>query len=596
MRLFTPKRFLIALALLAPLLTLIWFRIFPHTDAAISLPLFHFYIVTFITFSAAVISILLSVALREIARPRHYLAAVAFAVVGATFFIHGLHTRGALIGHSHPAVGWSAWLTLLGGGLIFALAALDGSEGPPSWLSVRQVTQVAITGVVLYYGIAFLTPQSLEWLNANADPWHHRLIFYVSLGLWLFAALRLGRVWWDSGSRVDGVLAFVALWLGYATVSMHQFPVWQLSWWLYHFILLVGFLVTVYILLAGYEQAREFRLLRYYLATSLIVTALMTLVASYLSAEFLYRILLGAGIALQEVEDLSQVILRARMAGLLITALSMGVLFTILFLVVARADRIIATRSQELALAYENLRQSETMRRDLTNMIVHDLRNPLSIILGLLGLIRYFNTGEEHAAERTRHIDRALHASERMTGLIDDILAVSKIEAGQFELKIKPTTVAQLLSDQLNGFALQATEENKQLMLDCPTNLNASFDPDMIGRVVDNLVGNALKYTDDGGRIQVAAWAANGQLHIRVRDNGEGVPDEYKQHIFEKFVQAPNSAKVETRKGAGLGLAFCGLAVQLHDGKIWVEDAPGGGSDFIFWLPLESKWVNGSSP
>ena len=580
-RTLTPKHFLIALAVLAPFLALIWFSVFPQTDVVASLPLFHFYIVTFITFSAVVISILLSVALREIARPRHYLAAVAFAVIGAIFLAHGLATPGALIAHAHPAVGWSAWLTLFSGGLIFTLAALDDSERLQSWLSVRRVTQWAAIGVLFYFGVVIFAPHILEWINVNTDPWHRRFIFYATLGLWLFAAFRLGRIWGGNGSRVDGVLAFVAFWMGGATVSLHQFPLWQLSWWLYHFILLVGFLVTAYILLVEYEQAREFRLLRYYLATSLIVTALVALTISYLFAEFFYRNLV---VERPVAQDLNQALLQARIAGLFITAVSMSILLGILLLVVARADRIITARTAELAVAYENLRQAEGMRDDLTNMIVHDLRSPLSTIYGSLGLVRSLE-GEEYAETHAHYIDQALRASERMTGLIDDILAVRKIEAGQFEPSIEPTSVAQLLSDRLGGFAAQAAKENKRLTLDCPTDLKASLDAGMIGRVVDNLVSNALKYTEHDGQIQVSAWADNGQVHIRIRDDGEGIPDDYKQHIFEKFAQAPNPTEKPNRKGTGLGLTFCGLVIQLHGGRIWVEDAPDGGSDFIFWLP-----------
>lgn len=725
MRAITRKQiFLIGTGVLAPLLLLLWFVFQPQTDAAANLPLFHFYVVTFTTFSAAVISILLSVLLRDVARPRHFLAAVAFAVIGLIFFIHGFTTPGALIGYFHPAVSWSAWLTLFGGGVVFALAALDGPRGLPRWLTVRRVVYLVIAGLTLYLAVVLFAPYLLEWIDAHADPWHRSLIFYLTVGLWFFAALRLGRIWWTTGSRVDGVLAFVSLWMGYAAISMHQFPIWQLSWWLYHFILLIGFLVTVTVLLIEYEQVREFRLLHYYLAVSLIVTALMALIASYVFAQFSYSALVaqketatvtfvtamvnevgetisadaapadalqhyarllptypmgevfvydrngeiiesgnnsygydygegnaggstdnplppeyragydqalsgvalaeiippatgeeagynpfgqfytvmayvplfweedtlpvGAVITFQAAQDVNQAILQARTTGLIITSLSMGVLFGVLLLVVARADRIITARTRELALAYKNLRQAEAMRDDLTSMIVHDLRNPLSIVYGMLGLIKYLN-GEEYAEKRTRQIDQALRASERMTGLIDDILAVSKIEAGQLKPSVQNTSVAQLLADHLEGFTVQAAEEQKQLTFNCPADLNIPLDPKMMGRVVDNLVSNALKYTEAGGQIQVTAWANNGQAHIRVRDNGEGISDVYKKHIFEKFAQAPAATEKPRRKGTGLGLAFCGLAVQLHNGDIWVEDAPGGGSDFIVRLPANGQ-------
>ncbi len=85
--------------------------------------------------------------------------------------------------------------------------------------------------------------------------------------------------------------------------------------------------------------------------------------------------------------------------------------------------------------------------------------------------------------------------------------------------------------------------------------------------------------------IHVSAQAEDGRMRMSVRDDGEGIPDDYKEHIFGKFAQAPNAEGRSARKGAGLGLAFCRLVVEAHGGQIWVEDAPGGGSDFIFWLP-----------
>lgn len=576
------KRGLIGALFLAPAMLLIFFWLRPGADFMASLPLFHFYIVTFTTFSAAVISILLSVALRAIAQPRHFLAAVAFAVIALIFFAHGSSTPGALIDYAHPAVRWSAWLTLFGGGAIFALAALDGPAGAPPWLRPRQVAWVVAGLVALYLITMFSRPDWYEFIEIQTAPWHRQIIFLLTVALWLFAFYRLGQTWRVTRSLVDGVLAFVALWLAYAAVSMHQYPVWQISWWLYHFILLVGFLVTVFILLVEYEQLRQFSLLYYYLATSLIVTALLALLASYFFAQFTGNFLLTP-IA---QADVTQAILQARAAGLLITGLTMGLLFVALLLVVARADRIITARAQELTTAYTELRRAEALRDDLTSMIVHDLRNPLTTVYASLGLIRYLK--EEGQTEAfLHHLEQARIASERMTGLIDDILAVSKFEAGQLEPKLQQVLITELLANRVNGFAAQASDESKRLDINCPPHLSALLDPEMIGRVVENLVSNALKYTRRGGQIQVSAWANNGYVQVRVRDDGQGVPDIYKQQIFEKYRQIPDDSDRPQRKGTGLGLAFCGLAVQAHAGQIWVEDAPGGGSDFIFRLPQQ---------
>ncbi|HLB48700.1 MAG TPA: sensor histidine kinase, partial [Anaerolineales bacterium] len=692
---------------------LVFFRLAPRADLSLSLPLPHFYVVTFTTFAAAVVSILLGAALGPEAKPRHVLAAAAFAVIGSIFFSHGLATPNALIDHFHPAVQWSAWLTLFGGGAMFTIAAFDGPRGSPKWLPTRTVVYVTVAAVLVYSAIAAFAPQLLSRIDLQVAPWHKYTIFSVTMALWLFAAFRLWQTWRVTHSRVDGVLAFVALWLAQATISLHLTPVWNLSWWLYHAILLIAFLFTIYILAAEYEQTRQFRLVRYYLAASLILTVLLALVASALFSQFSYDSLVGEietssksiannlaselttdmpdiatpgdlqglanrpgirgtlddrlagltinsviiydsdGIAVyasepdwlgvrldnreafentmsgnsgviirapddppktyspsaavhiietyapihpagdpdgqpigilvtvQEAPQLNQSIIRARIIGLVTAALTMGLLFVALLSVVGRADRILRTRAEELASAYTNLRQAEAMRDDLTNMIVHDLRNPLTAISSTLDLLpRLLNPDD-----RTRLIDNARVASRRITGLIDDILTVGKIEAGELKPKLQNTQLNPLLADHLQTFSAQAAADNKILALDCPPGLSAQLDPALIGRVIENLLSNALKYTDRGGKIQVTAQRQNGRVQISVRDDGPGISDEFKERIFDKFVQAPNADDQPSRKGTGLGLAFCRLVVELHGGQIRAQDAPGGGSDFVFWIP-----------
>src|SRR5262245_3725013 len=162
------RRILVAPAVVAPALALIFFTLRPDADALDSLPLVHFYVVTFTTFAAAVISILLTVSLGEVARPRHVLAAAAFGVIGGLFFSHGLTTPQALIDHFHPAILWSAWLTLFAGGLMFAIASLDGPASPPAWLPVRYVVYGGVGFVLLYSAIAAFEAGWLQAANTLA--------------------------------------------------------------------------------------------------------------------------------------------------------------------------------------------------------------------------------------------------------------------------------------------------------------------------------------------------------------------------------------------------------------------------------------------
>jgi len=141
-------------------------------------------------------------------------------------------------------------------------------------------------------------------------------------------------------------------------------------------------------------------------------------------------------------------------------------------------------------------------------------------------------------------------------------------------------------------FAAQAQTQEKFLTFNCPPDLTVAVDPALIGRVVDNLISNAFKYTEErSGRIRIDGCAENGRAWVHVIDNGEGVPDAYKDEIFAKFVQAPD-AKRALRNGTGLGLAFCRLVVEAHGGEIAVQDAPDGGSDFVLWIPARRLFTD----
>ena len=579
------RRLLVIAALIAPALVLVFFWLRPQADSVYALPLFHFYIVTFTTFAAAVVSLLLTRALGLVAQARHVLAAAAFAVMGTIFFVHGATTPGALVGADNPvvvAVSWSAWLTLFAGGAVFALAGLDRPGRELSRRHHRQITTITAIGVLLYLLLVLLAPGWLSAINGRVDPWHRHLLFFLTLLVWATAALLFWRTWRITLSRVDGTLVFVAGWMFIATISLHRFPVWHLSWWLYHFLLLLSFLITIFVLATAYEQARQFRLVDYYLAVSLIVTVALTLLASYLFTEFAQRVLSEE---ITQTPQLAARVMLVRRAGLAISALTMGLLFISLLQIVIRADRIITTRTQELSLINRNLRRAEALRDDLMHMIIHDLRTPLTTIAAGLGLLAQVLDAQLGPVQE-RVLARTSRAAHRLDRMIDDILMVSKIETGELRPRIEKVVLSDLLQEWLDVFTVQAQAEEKTLTLDCPPGLSASLDPKLTGRVVENLVGNAMKYTNSGGHITISAHSEDGAICLSVRDDGEGVPDDYKSYIFQKFSQGPADEAHSVRKGTGLGLAFCRLVVESHGGSIWVEDAPGGGSDFKVRLPV----------
>ena len=224
----------------------------------------------------------------------------------------------------------------------------------------------------------------------------------------------------------------------------------------------------------------------------------------------------------------------------------------------------------------------EKIRLDLTYTMVHDLRNPITSNLSMLQLL------ENHydilpADERQEMIAAALTSMESTLKLVDQILEINSLESGQVPLERTVFQFAPLASDTLQvQFSLAAAKE-LSLDNDVPMDLPPVWaDPSMIGRVMQNLIGNAVKFTPPGGAVRVAAQVNdNKQLQIFVEDSGQGIPLSLRDRLFQKF--AVGNSK---DRGSGLGLAFCKMVLQEHGEDIWVERSSSQGTIFAFTLPL----------
>jgi len=227
--------------------------------------------------------------------------------------------------------------------------------------------------------------------------------------------------------------------------------------------------------------------------------------------------------------------------------------------------------------------RTEQMRRDLTAMIYHDLRNPLqSITASLSGLSRVLVPNDNPMADELMRL--ALQSLRRVSRMVKSLLDLERLEEGQAILARKNTKLHNLLSDAVELVYPLAREAEQTLALELDDNLPMLVvDPDMILRVLTNLVENAIKHTPTGGKITVRAQIRDSAVQISVIDTGPGVPSHFRQEIFDKYfrikyVNAPN--------GVGLGLAFCRLAIEAHGGDIWVDSDDDGGAVFAFTLPL----------
>ena len=220
------------------------------------------------------------------------------------------------------------------------------------------------------------------------------------------------------------------------------------------------------------------------------------------------------------------------------------------------------------------LRRLEKLRDDLTHMIVHDLRNPLTVIRGFLEILE-------------RNEDHGLSASAKDLVTIarrSSILDVSKLAAGEMKLQRQPCDLEALIRDVLA--ATQPLPGDRTVTLEAPKSaLPVPADAALLRRVLQNLLGNALRYTPIGGDVRIVVTPSASEVRVAVTDAGPGVAPENQQRIFEKFGQVEDR---RNRQGTGLGLAFCKLAVEAHAGRIGVDSALGRGSTFWFALPLTS--------
>lgn len=228
------------------------------------------------------------------------------------------------------------------------------------------------------------------------------------------------------------------------------------------------------------------------------------------------------------------------------------------------------------------------LREELTHMLIHDLRSPLSVIQSSLEMMElYLLDGDPEEIERP--LELARRGSQRMLHLIDQLLDISRLESGQMPLECRPVDARDLLDDVASRFTVMAESNRIQLDVEATSDLPPLFvDPGLMGRVVTNLVDNAIKFTPDGGHIRL--WArfdpqsAPDTLLLGVTDNGHGIPGEALPRLFKKFQKV--TSRRGRRSGTSLGLPFCKLAVEAHGGRIWVESDERRGSTFTILLPI----------
>jgi signal transduction histidine kinase len=241
------------------------------------------------------------------------------------------------------------------------------------------------------------------------------------------------------------------------------------------------------------------------------------------------------------------------------------------------------------ALAIDNARLHDLVhtgiraRDDMIGIVSHDLRNPVNAVKMLTGVMLDRSNGEPLSPEVGNYASVIRQAAEQMDELIQDLLDVTRVEAGRLAVSARRENTEEMLSDTLRMLAPVANEKGISLRLNAPDDLpDVMADRERTGQAISNLVGNAVKFSASGSEILVRIAVLDSELVFAVSDKGQGMTAEQLAHAFDRFWQSSRT----DRQGAGLGLAITKGIIEAHGGRIWAESSPGRGSTFYFTLPI----------
>ncbi len=229
------------------------------------------------------------------------------------------------------------------------------------------------------------------------------------------------------------------------------------------------------------------------------------------------------------------------------------------------------------------LKKVDEMKSEFVSMVSHEFRTPLTSMSMGINMLLKEKAGSINDDQKEL-LEVAEEDCQHLSNLVDDLLDLSKMESGEIDLEFENVKVGKIFDASIKPFEQQADEKGIELARDEEIDLEVHADVNKITWVITNLIGNALRYTEEGDRIELHADKKGHKVHIAVSDNGAGIPKEYQHKIFEKFVRAGQDRDSST--GTGLGLAISKEIVEAHGGRIWVDSEEGKGSTFTFTVKL----------
>ena len=232
--------------------------------------------------------------------------------------------------------------------------------------------------------------------------------------------------------------------------------------------------------------------------------------------------------------------------------------------------------------------QLEGLKSDFYSMVTHDLKNPANVIQ--LALEQLGDTNA-FTSEQRRAVSVASSAAKDLLRLVVQYLDYARIDAGYLDLERAPSDLSALIEQSVEQARVLALRRNQTVVVNLPDSLNADLDAGRISQVLTNLISNAIKYTPEGGRVEISLTKTDTLLHFAVHDSGNGVHPSQLERLFKRFSRLPGESKRSS--GTGLGLVIVKAIIEAHGGRVWAESAGiGKGSTFSFELPLSSPSVS----
>jgi len=246
------------------------------------------------------------------------------------------------------------------------------------------------------------------------------------------------------------------------------------------------------------------------------------------------------------------------------------------------AKKEVEAFSFSILRAKDELERASKFKDQFLSTMSHELRTPLNAVLGFSELLTDERYGPLNDKQQ-RYVKHIHTGGKHLLSLINDILDLSKIEAGRLQLTIENVMVANSFAEVVDTMRPLADKKFQTLLQEAPSDLSVRADATRFKQVLMNLIGNAIKFTPERGNIRLLAYRVNGEVRVEVRDSGPGIPAEEQKRIFEAFYRIGETD--QKTEGTGLGLAITQRLVQLHGGKLGLESQLGSGSCFYFTLP-----------